>query len=164
MELTQADPYTSAPLAVAVGKANRAARFTEAASAVAAEAGREFAEAAEAARERTLRLAALTAHLNRADRGAEAEAVAEAAEAEAARVREFDAALFQGVGTGTYTEPGAEATEVAAQVAEAREADTRAEACGADPDKRASAGRYNKGCRCEACKAAVAAYRARKRA
>lgn len=57
-----------------------------------------------------------------------------------------------------WTEPGAEEAEVAVVEADHKRDAAEARMCEEDPERKASRGRYTKGCKCEACTAANTAY------
>ena len=162
MQQATADAYTDNPLASTVARANRAAVQAERASFALRVAGDASGLVAY---KRARELAALTAKLeqrkravNRAERYAMALAQAECvtqAEALASGLAE----QAGDVPDDQYTEPGASVAEAGVQAAAAERAEAEAGACEADASKRASRGRYNKGCRCEACKAANRAHR-----
>lgn len=151
------DAYIAEPLSEVVAQANRAARIVEIATGILAEQAGERIEAL-VAYKRARELAALTAKANRAEQDTLAARFCEAAQAEAARFEYLS------------IDPDAIWTEPGADVAEAKQAETQAarvaieQAECLESGKRASAGRYNKGCRCEACKHAYTVYRASKRA
>jgi hypothetical protein len=167
MDIALDDAYITAPLSEVVARANRAASICERAAGVLAEQGEQRMEAL-VAYKRAREAAAMAGRLNRAvvnnraeryRNGLLAARFCEAAEAEAGRFAHLDIDP-----DAVWTEPGAEVAEV--KVAETTVAREVAEAanCEADPAKRASMGRYKKGCRCAACKRAATAYQAARRA
>lgn len=156
------DLYLATPMSESVGRANRAATLAERAQALLA---RDGDNRADELAERALRLARLAgAAAKRAERAEEFGPVAERAatecEAVALEIVALDTARLGDLDPNeVWTEPGLEASEVKVEQAVAERAEAEAQACEADPSKRASRGRYNKGCRCEACRAANKAHR-----
>jgi hypothetical protein len=178
-EVASDDAYIADKPVTAIERANRAVRVVNVATAIVAEdAALERADvlvhfkrvremAALAAKlEQRKRVIDRTDPLARIKRHQLAVASAkacEAAERVAAQVIESDARFADIDPDAVYTEPGEDAPE--ATIAEAVAVKARTEEfCDADSSKRASIGRYNKGCKCQSCKRAVATYRAAKRA
>ena len=166
VDIATEDAYLAEPLSEVVARSNRAASVCERAAGILAEQGEDKRAQALVAYKRAREAASMAAKANRAANMADKRAeryrmgVLAARFCEAAEVEAQAFAALNIDPDGVWTEPGAEVADAAEQV---REAANLAE-CGAAKGKRASAGRYNKGCRCEACKRAYTTYRAAKRA
>ena len=155
MNHVTADEYLSAPLSEVVATANRAATVCERASGILAEQGKDKRAEALVAYKVARECAAMTARAMRAGRDDLAARFCAKAMSEAGRFAHLNIDPDE-----VWTEPGAEDAEVKQAEREGAESVQ----CEDDPTKRASMGRYKKGCRCATCKRAASAYQAARRA
>lgn len=164
-EASGEDQYLIAPMSESVARANKAATVCERAAGIAAEAAQDERAERLIAYKRAREAAAMAARADRAARLADNRADRYRLTLLAARFCEAAEAEAEGLNVpdDVWTEPGADEAEVVVAQQDARIADAQAEMCDAEPSKRASQGRYNKGCRCDSCKRVNAARTAERK-